>query len=201
MRAFYLDDVPEEPFTIEPPEDIDLDNFDGVVAYFVKPDATEITAANATLTDDSVLVDFEEGAIFTEPGLWSLIVTLMSDTALRRLPAIRFVVQVDDGWHTLDSAREQWRDSVDIEDDQLWELLEVAKHQCLEYAPAIAVGAAVPISYRKAQLMQARNVWNAARVDPSSGAIGDDSFALTPFPLDWTIKQVLRPKRAVPVVF
>lgn len=201
MRAFYLDDVPEEPFTIEPPEDIDLDKFESVVAYFTRPDATDIAAASATLTDDSVLVDFEEGTIFTEPGLWSLVVTLLSNTAHRRLPAIRFVVQVDDGWHTLDSAREQWADSVHIEDDQLWELLEVAKHQCLEYAPALAVGAAVPVSYRKAQLMQARNVWNAARVDPSSGAIGDDSFALTPFPLDWTIKQVLRPKRAVPVVF
>jgi hypothetical protein len=31
--------------------------------------------------------------------------------------------------------------------------------------------------------------------------MGEDTFVLRPFPLDWTIKQVLRPKRAIPGAF
>lgn len=199
--AYYVDDVPENPFEIEPPEDIELDQFDTAVAYFTTPGVEDITAVSAEITDTAVEVDFEEGAIFTEPGLWTLTVTLMSGTAIRRLPSIRIVVQADDGWHTLDTARHAWSDAVRIEDDILWEILAVAKHEVVAYAPALAVGATVPVHYRKGQLMQARSLWNASKVDPSSGAMGDDSFAITPFPLDWQVKQVLRPKRAVPVVF
>lgn len=199
--AYYVDDVPENPFEIEPPEDVELDQFDSAVAYFTTPSVDEIAAASADINDDAVLVAFEEGAIFTEPGLWTLTVTLLSDTASRRLPSIRLVVQDDDGWHTLDTARHNWSDAATIEDDILWEILAVAKLEVVAYAPALAAEAPVPVNYRKGQLMQARSLWNASKVDPSSGAIGDDSFAITPFPLDWQVKQVLRPKRAVPVVF
>jgi hypothetical protein len=48
--------------------------------------------------------------------------------------------------------------------------------------------------------MQARNQWNAAKVDPANGGLGDESFIVTPHPLDWMIKQILRPATAIPVV-
>ena len=63
------------------------------------------------------------------------------------------------------------------------------------YAPALNDGQYPPLNYRRAQLMQARNLWNAGKVDPSTGDQGEGSFILSPVPLDWTVKQVLRPKQ------
>ncbi|MFC5930207.1 hypothetical protein D6T64_05645 [Cryobacterium melibiosiphilum] len=57
----------------------------------------------------------------------------------------------------------------------------------------------VPLRYKQAQLMQTRNLWNAAKSDPS-GQMGDDGFVIRPFPMDWVIKGIIRPKNPVPVV-
>ncbi len=53
----------------------------------------------------------------------------------------------------------------------------------------------IPESYRWAQLQHARNIWNATNVNPSAGYGMDEpgSFMIRPFPLDWAIKQRLRP--------
>lgn len=101
---------------------------------------------------------------------------------------------VPDGWHTLESAREQWLDAPDGP-DELSELLESAKIQCEAYAPAV-VGP-VPVTYRQAQLMQARNLWQSVKSDPQ-GQVGPDGLAITVYPLDWIVKALLRPKRGVP---
>lgn len=102
-------------------------------------------------------------------------------------------------WHTNDTAREQWLDAPD-DDDQLSDLLEVAKEQILAFAPARNDADPVPAGYVVAQLMQARNIWNASQADPANGGIGPDGFVSRPFPLDWMVKQLVRPKRGVPVV-
>jgi hypothetical protein len=106
-------------------------------------------------------------------------------------------------WHDVESARDQWIDA-DLDDDVLEELLEVAKQQVIAYAPALPEPAEgeeldVPVNYRYGQLEQAKNLWNAARVD-ASGGDGDGTFVMRPHPLDWIIKQILRPRRAVPRV-
>jgi hypothetical protein len=102
-------------------------------------------------------------------------------------------------WHTLDTAREAWTDAP-YEDDELQELLDVARVQCLTYAPGEPTSQMVPLRYRMAQLMQARNLWNASRQDPG-GEIGGEGFAVRVFPMDWAVKNLLRPKSAVPVMF
>ena len=66
-------------------------------------------------------------------------------------------------------------------------------------ADTSAWAAIVPDSYRQAQLMQARNVWNASKASPS-GDFDGASYGLTSFPLDWMVRQLLRPKRGVPVL-
>lgn len=107
-------------------------------------------------------------------------------------------------WHTATSARDQWIDA-DLDDEVLEELLEVAKQQVIAYAPALPVvdppvtPEQIPGNYRYAQLEQAKNLWNAARVD-ATGGDGEDGFVRRPHPLDWIIKQILRPRRAVPRV-
>lgn len=101
----------------------------------------------------------------------------------------------ENGWHTLASARYAWADAP-YDDFILEDLLEVSKMQCLAFAPALAEDTiTVPVNFRVAQLMQARNLWNASKTDPASGGYGDEGFVIRPFPMDWTVKNILRPKR------
>ena len=104
-------------------------------------------------------------------------------------------------WYDEESALEDWPDAYSIDDTgTLTVYLEVAKSQVLAYAPALTEDALIPEAYAVAQLMQARNIWNASKVSPS-GDIGEGSYAVTPHPLDWMVKQLLRPRRGVPVIF
>lgn len=100
-------------------------------------------------------------------------------------------------WHTLESARDQWADAP-LDDESLSELLEVAKVAVLAYAPALPPTDPedIPVSYRVAQLMQARNVWNSGQANPGGGDGFDNiGYGLTTkHPLDWQIKQLLRPR-------
>lgn len=94
-------------------------------------------------------------------------------------------------WHTIESARDLWVDAP-LDDEYLGELLEVAQGAVLAYAPALA-DTDVPVSYRQAQLMQARNVFNASKAAPG-GEFDGSSYGITTHPLDWQIKQLLRPR-------
>lgn len=102
-------------------------------------------------------------------------------------------------WHTVESIRERWADAP-YEDDYVEEVLEVAKVQVLAYAPALAEGATdIPVSYRMAQHLQARNIWTGA-VNNGDGGVGPEGFMIQPKPLDWHVMQLLRPRRGVPNV-
>lgn len=113
-------------------------------------------------------------------------------------------------WHNPETATAEWTDAISIADeDVLAELLEVAKGQVMAYAfksDREAYEAAteeepydVPVNLRRAQIRHAENMWNAARVD-AAGEIGEGSFVSAPHPMDWHIKQLIRPRRAVPRV-
>ena len=101
-------------------------------------------------------------------------------------------------WHTLDSARDSWVDALHIDDDVLNELLLTARVLCEAYAPAV-VGGVVPVNYRQAQLLQARDIYNAVKTDPD-GSIGADGFSIPVFSMSRVVKGLLRPKRVVPHV-
>lgn len=111
-------------------------------------------------------------------------------------------------WHDAESARANW-DDAPFDDEVLDELLEVARGQVIAYSPSkkadpivAADSVVVPVRYRLAQLRQAQNMWSAQNVD-SSGSVGDGGdFSLTPVthPLDWHVKQIIRPKGATPRV-
>lgn len=103
-------------------------------------------------------------------------------------------------WHTPETAR-LWLAGTDLDDALLEVLLEVAKSEVLAFAPALAEADAntPPVSYVYAQIQHAQNKLNASRVGPG-GDVGDGTFALSPFPLDWSIRQTLRPKRGIPRV-
>lgn len=111
-------------------------------------------------------------------------------------------------WHDAESARANWADAP-YDDDALNELLAVAREQVVRYSPSKKDDAnvqpdseAVPVHYRLAQLRQVQNMWQAANVD-STGGVGDGGgFEIRPVthPLDWHVKQIIRPKSAVPHV-
>ncbi|MGB3375925.1 MAG: hypothetical protein WBA87_12415 [Microbacterium sp.] len=62
-----------------------------------------------------------------------------------------------------------------------------------------AEGDAVPARYVYAQLQQARNLWNSGRTT-GEGDVGPDGFVFRPYPLDKTIKQIIRPVDGKPHV-
>lgn len=110
-------------------------------------------------------------------------------------------------WHDGDSARRLWQDAP-ADDELLDTLLIVAAEQVAAFAPEWhdAAGNVVPIPqdqvparYRQAQLMQMRNVYNAAKTDPQIAGDGE-MFVIRPYPMDNFIKNIIRPKRGTPWV-
>lgn len=202
--AYYVGDTPAEDLVVEPArngEPIDLTPFDSVEAVLIDPDGATVPSSGflATIDDDNmIVVEWPTETVLEQPGMYMLRLTLESADHREQLAPIALVAQTDDGWHTLDSARQLWADGPDG-DRQMFELLDIAKRAVIAYAPALPDGTRPPTSYARGQLMQARNVWNAGDVS-ATGETGMESFALTPHPLDWTIKQLLRPQRGIPAV-
>lgn len=204
--AYYPGDIPSEDLVIEPARNgvtIDLTPFTLVEVTLRDPAGVVVESSGfiGTIDEDSVIVEWPTEAVLTDAGVYELVLALTNDlgTVRERLAPLYLVVQEDAGnWHTLDTARAQWDDAPE-DDRELYELLHIAQHAVIEYAPVLAEDEPVPLNYVKAQLMQARNVWNSTEVQPS-GETGMESFVVRPFPLDWQIKQILRPKRALPWV-
>lgn len=104
-------------------------------------------------------------------------------------------------WYTVEEAQEEWPDP---SSGALLEMLDVAKAQVLAYAPSrivadIAATGEVPDNYRLAQFRQAKNLWRADSAN-SQGDMSEGEFSYTPHPLDWHVKQLIRPRRGRPSV-
>ncbi len=76
--------------------------------------------------------------------------------------------------------------------------LYVAAQQCAAFAPALAADVPVPDHYVAGQVMQCRALVRAGIVGDGDriGIDGADTVAV--FPMDWTVKNLLRPKRGKP---
>lgn len=117
-------------------------------------------------------------------------------------PGTAWEVQPYDGWASLEGAREQWADAAGMSDAELEGYLGTAYEQCLEYGPrpALAAGSTtVPARWVQAQIMQARAVWRSSVAGDDNG-LGAGDLTVTTFPMDWTVKNLLRPRRGRPVV-
>lgn len=107
-------------------------------------------------------------------------------------------------WYTADTPEAQarikaaWPDAPIQNAELLGMLLSVARLQVTTFAPAPApIPPEEPVPdppdhYVLAQLMQVRNLWDAGRVT-GDGETGADGFTFRPYPLDNTIKAVIRP--------
>lgn len=199
QQSFYPGDQPAEALEVTPL--LDLEQYTAGTATVHRPDGSEAGAAAVVLDLDRLDLDLS-AITFDVPGVWQVRIRVTGDGGARRIAPLQLVVQEEDtGWHNLDSARRSgWVDAADMSDIELWTLLETARGDVLEFAPVLAEGEPVPLRYRAAQLMQARNRHNAGLANPSSGEIGGEGFTLTVFPLDWQVKQLLRPSRGIPAV-
>ncbi|MFJ6534418.1 hypothetical protein [Microbacterium sp. NPDC091662] len=120
--------------------------------------------------------------------------------------------------YTVEEAQTRW--GVGAPDaGTLEQLLAVSWEQCVAYAPltlseinfsAIFQAALddedpesaleIPAGHREAHFIQARNIWNATLKAPGASTFGPDGMAISLHPLDWHVKQLLRPRTAVPKV-
>ena len=98
------------------------------------------------------------------------------------------------GWLDIDDVRDRWPDAVQMDDDELGDYLAAAYAACVAYLPPSADVEADNASWRLAQLMQARATWRALRAGTGDN-IGSDGLTVTVFPLDWQVRQLLRPRR------
>jgi hypothetical protein len=196
LEAFRVGDIPGqlrlELVTLDGTP-VALAGITGATAALVSPAGVETTPAVTVDEDELVLALVDE---LDEAGLYELeLVVAGAVSSIAVEPALFVVEAKRTGWHTLASARAQWADAPRL-DISLYTFLAGAREQIVEYGPELAAGVRVPLSWQQAQLMQARNCWNAAKTDPASGGIGGDDLVFRPYPMDQTVRYLIRPKRA-----
>ncbi|PPI00620.1 hypothetical protein C5C56_06160 [Rathayibacter sp. AY1D1] len=204
IGPYFEGDIPSQSAVIElnrGPDDADLSIFDSAEVTVYNSFEPEGTTLAGVVDGDEIIVAWpEDRSLFTTDGVYTLAVTLTSIIGYReRAEDVYFVVQNNerDGWHTLGSARREWSSGGPSDDVLLWTLLHAARAQCEEYAPTLGYGEMPPATWRTAQLMQARAIFNAAKQDPSFDPTGDLVFTSRPNPLDKFVRNILRPQKAV----
>jgi hypothetical protein len=201
LGHFWTTDHPVNPIeiTVEPDDYLNVFNLGSAVLYNATGSPTA-TLSPVVFKDYTLTFPWPDMP-FSSAGTYTLVPTLTSpEGGSLRLGVIKIIVQEDIGWHSLESARYYWADAP-WQDTILTDLLDIAKYQCTEYVGSTTALTYLPRAVRRsAQLMQARNLWNASKVDPGTGGFGEDTFVIRPFPMDWVVKNLLRPKRAIPVV-
>lgn len=197
---FYVIDLPPEPYVSgvdnEAGDRVELASGD-VKAGLRRPDGTYAIALAPRDVDsslDTFTLPWGTESPFTVEGVYWIDAVVHGQHA----EPVPVVVEAFTGWNTLAMARTVWRD-LPTDPRVAYELLAVAKRDVLAFAPALPEGAPIPENYRTAQWMHARDIATSGIATPS-GDIGAPGFATTPYPMDWMIRQVLRPKRAIPKV-
>lgn len=103
-----------------------------------------------------------------------------------------------------DTLAADWSDAP-ADPDVLASYLSAAYDQCVSYLPQrrvdgelVAVlpdpGTGREAACRLAQIMQARAVYNSV-VAGGGDQLGPDGLHVTVFPMDWTVRNLLRPRR------
>lgn len=195
MTRYRVGDSPVQVTVLIPEDGWSLVPFESVTARALDPDGVEHGGLIASISahDDDLRVTWPTTSIFDKPGLWQVLVDLTTaEGKVEHFPPYWIPVEEVTGWHTIDSIREVWRDAP-TDDAELFVLLGSAKDQCAAFAPAVE--GRLPLRYRQAQAMQARALWNAGHT--SQDQFGAEGMTVTAFPMDWQVKNLLRPKQGV----
>lgn len=195
-------DAPASPLTwsLEPYEDLAGTGWTVTASWF-DPDGsttgTPLPGATLNTTDGTLSVPIPAG-VFSLHGLGTVSVVLTDASTSIYLPPLPVVVEGTEAWVSMDYAYRTWVDAPDDPLD-LFLSLESARLACEAFAPALEEGQPRPLSYTRACLAQARAVWQSDR-GTRDGELGAEGYAVPVYPLDWHVKQLLRPKSGVPIV-
>lgn len=187
MPAFIAGDTPVADFDYDIPAAADVDG--ATVTISVADQTLPATITNAV---EGSWVALALPAVGSYPVY---IVAAVGGRTQRVLVDYLVVVDPADPWYNVITARIDW-DGAPESDGTLADLLDSARDQVLAYAPDLPAGTAVPTRYKRGQLMQARNTYNAALSAGEQQVDAGGGVFVTIRPLDWGVKQVLRPKRA-----
>lgn len=98
------------------------------------------------------------------------------------------------GWVDPDVVPLFWPEADDLDPTVLASYLEAAYEQCVEFLPVERRTEAPLTSWKQAQMMQARAL-HRSTVAGSGDQFGGDGLTVTVFPMDWTVKNLLRPTK------
>lgn len=96
------------------------------------------------------------------------------------------------------AVRPYWRTADEVDPDTLAVALAAAAHQCEQFAPPVPADDALPHAWLLAQAMQARALTASGNVGPRD-QYGAEDLTVHVFPMDWTVKALLRPPGRVVV--
>lgn len=202
LSTIWVNDIPVSPmrwdFIDETGNTVQIGDFDTWEVKLYNPLHAVIGTMSGTPTGNHLSLSFTAPSLATTAGVYMLQFKFVNGGTITAEP-YEFLVQESTGWLTLEMARAQWADAP-LDDIFLWQILETAKTQCIEYAPALAVGAHIPLNYVQAQLTQARALYQSTIANQNDN-VGMEGFAVRVFPLDFTIRAMLRPKRAIGGMF
>lgn len=182
LQSYARGDVPSAPVTIE------LDTEHAWTAVEASLGTATIDGTTVTLT----LPALEDAGLVT-------VRLVVSDGAGKRETVDEVVIAVedpDDGWNSIARIRSKWADAPD-DDAYLYELMLSARRDCKRNQPAADPATATDPedanAYRLAEQLQTIARWTASRAT-NTDRLGDDVTGVTVFPMDWHVKQLLRPK-------
>lgn len=98
---------------------------------------------------------------------------------------------------------ELWPDASTLAEETVTDLIASAQQQCEDYLPHTrnmdgdlvpVIPEPVPANYRTALVMQARALYRST-VAGSGDQLGGDGLSVSVFPMDWTVKNLLRPRK------
>jgi hypothetical protein len=204
LGSLWVGDVPQSPtradFTDEVGNVVQISGFDSWEAYMLSPEGEVLGSLTGDEHGNHLEFTWEETTLLEIPGVYKIIVTFFDPLGVEiQCEPFSFVVQEIDGWLTLETTRAQWSDAP-LDDVFLRQILDTAKAQCVAYAPSLLLGAQVPVTYVQAQLLQARAIYQSV-IANQQDAVGVEGFQVRVFPLDFTIRAMLRPKRAIGGMF
>ena len=99
-------------------------------------------------------------------------------------------------WLTADDPRTPhlWSGSADLDAALLDLILDAAREECIAFAPSLANPLLPPPRFVLAQAAHARNIARALEQQADQVGSYGDVVTLPNVPLDWHVKQRLRPK-------
>lgn len=204
LGALWVGDVPLSPtradFVDETGNVVQISGYNSWSAYMLSPAGEVLGTLTGSEHGQHLEFTWPTTTILETPGVHTIVVTFFDSLGVEvQAEPFKFIVQEIDGWLSLEQARAQWADAP-LEDLFLFQLLDTAKAQCIEYAPALPLGAVVPARYVQAQLTQARALYQSTIANQNDN-VGIEGFAVRVFPLDFTIRAMLRPKKAIGGMF